>query len=243
MLKRAPWAGAVEKLLSTPAAAAQPPAAAAAQAASGDITGTLVDQFDGVLPGVQVVLTQGDARVETRTNRSGDYAFHDVAPGGYLMTIALPGFRTVTRGVTVRSGEATDVSLTMVIGSLEETVTVVNDGTPPKVTGNPGRRPVPPLPPLAGPGGVRIGGNIKPPTKRVHVSPAYPASGGEGVVVLTTVIGEDGYVKNTTALSAPSEEMARAAIDAVNRWEFDPTLLDGRPIDTLMQVTVYFKNQ
>jgi TonB family protein len=118
---------------------------------------------------------------------------------------------------------------------------VVDDGTPPRVIERP-RRSIPPAPASAA-GSPRVGGNIRPPTKTKHVSPIYPATTTQGVVVLSAVIGSDGYVKDTRALSSPDDDLARAAIDAVNEWEFDPTLLDGIPIDTLMQVTVSFRRQ
>jgi hypothetical protein len=35
--------------------------------------------------------------------------------------------------------------------------------------------------------------------------------------------------------------LSQAAVDAVQDWEFDPTLLDGIPVETLMQVTVDFQ--
>jgi TonB family protein len=60
------------------------------------------------------------------------------------------------------------------------------------------------------------------------------------VVILAAVISLDGTVTNTRALSSPDPELAQAAMDAVNLWEFDPTLLDGVTVDTLMQVTVSF---
>jgi TonB family protein len=35
-------------------------------------------------------------------------------------------------------------------------------------------------------------------------------------------------------------EFGRAAMDAVNEWQFEPTRLHGVPVDTSMRVTVRF---
>jgi outer membrane biosynthesis protein TonB len=41
-------------------------------------------------------------------------------------------------------------------------------------------------------------------------------------------------------LRTPDPALSTAAMEAVNRWEFRPTHLDGQPIDTHMTVTVNF---
>jgi TonB family protein len=131
----------------------------------------------------------------------------------------------------------TERNVVMAIGMIEETIAVVNDGTPPPALPTYQRRPISPprTPTVQG-----MGGNLRPPRKLRHVAPIYPASGAEGVVILTAVIGLDGTVTNTRPLSASDPDLAQAAIDAVNLWDFDPTRLDGIPVETLMQVTVSY---
>ena len=75
------------------------------------------------------------------------------------------------------------------------------------------------------------------------VRPVYPedaqAAGISGIVILGIVIGEDGSVIDTEVLrSIP--ELDQAAIDAVNQWLFEPTLLNGEPVEVEMSVTVQF---
>jgi protein TonB len=55
------------------------------------------------------------------------------------------------------------------------------------------------------------------------------------------VIASDGAMNNVHVLSSPSPDLSQAAVDAVEQWEFDPALLDGVPVETLIQVTVEFQ--
>ena len=93
---------------------------------------------------------------------------------------------------------------------------------------------------------LRVGGAVKPPTKRVDVKPVYPddarAAGIEGVVVLDIVIGQDGSVIDARVLrSIP--ELDQAAVDAVLQWGYEPTLLDGEPVEVEMNVVINFSLQ
>jgi protein TonB len=103
--------------------------------------------------------------------------------------------------------------------------------------------PPPPPPPQAP---VRVGGNIKPPTKTRDVKPIYPAIAQsarvQGVVIIEATIGPDGRVKDAKVLrSIPL--LDQAALDAVKQWEFTPTLLNGVPVPVIMTVTVNFTLQ
>ncbi|HEX6973017.1 MAG TPA: energy transducer TonB [Vicinamibacterales bacterium] len=102
--------------------------------------------------------------------------------------------------------------------------------------------PVPPKPP-AEPAPVRPGGNIREPRKIVDVSPVYPPlakSGGvEGIVILEAVINVRGEVERLRVLrSVPL--LDQAAVDAVERWRYTPTLLNGVPVPVLITITVRF---
>jgi TonB family protein len=90
---------------------------------------------------------------------------------------------------------------------------------------------------------VKVGGAVSAPRKIVDVKPVYPeeakAAGIEGIVILGIVIGEDGSVIDAQVLrSIP--ELDQAAIDAVTGWQFEPTLLNGEPVEVEMAVTVNF---
>jgi periplasmic protein TonB len=100
--------------------------------------------------------------------------------------------------------------------------------------------PPPPTPPVQP---LRVGGNIRPPQRIHEVAPQYPALARSvrvsGIVILETVIGEDGTVGDVRVLrSIPL--LDQAAIDAVKQWRFSPTLLNDRAVPVVMTVTVNF---
>jgi protein TonB len=103
--------------------------------------------------------------------------------------------------------------------------------------------PPPPPPPQAP---IRVGGQIKAPTKTRDIKPIYPAIAQsarvQGVVIIEATIGQDGKVKDAKVLrSIPL--LDQAALDAVKQWEFTPTLLNGVPVPVIMTVTVNFTLQ
>jgi len=107
--------------------------------------------------------------------------------------------------------------------------------------------PPPPPPPPPDPPVRQIyhaGGDIKPPRKIVDVAPVYPeiarSAGVGGLVILEATINEEGIVEQVRVLrSTPLLEAA--AIAAVKRWRYTPTLLNGKPVAVLMTVTVNFQ--
>ena len=90
---------------------------------------------------------------------------------------------------------------------------------------------------------IRVGGNIKTPTKVRDVKPEYPdearAKKVQGVVILEVLIDEDGSVADARILrSIP--DFDEVALGAVKQWKFVPTLLNGQATALLMTVTVNF---
>jgi len=93
---------------------------------------------------------------------------------------------------------------------------------------------------------VRVGGNMRPPVKVRDVRPVYPADARDakvqGVVIIEATIDTLGNVERTRVLRAvPTLE--RAAIEAVEQWKFQPTLMNGVPVPVIMTVTVNFTLQ
>jgi TonB family protein len=90
---------------------------------------------------------------------------------------------------------------------------------------------------------VRIGGQIKAPTKIKDVKPVYPAIAQSarvaGAVTIEATIGPDGKVADAKVVrSIPL--LDQAALDAVRQWEYTPTLLNGVPVPVLVTVTINF---
>ena len=93
---------------------------------------------------------------------------------------------------------------------------------------------------------ARVGGNLRAPTKIRDVRPVYPAdalaAGVQGVVIIEAVIDETGAVANAHVLrSIP--QLDDAALSAVSRWQFTPTVMNGQPVNVIMTVTVNFTRQ
>ena len=99
----------------------------------------------------------------------------------------------------------------------------------------------PPPPPVKA---VRVGGDIREPRKVVHVAPVYPElalkAGVKGVVIIEATIDARGRVVNATVLrSIPV--LDEAALEAVRKWVYTPTLLSGVPTPVIITVTVRFE--
>ena len=90
---------------------------------------------------------------------------------------------------------------------------------------------------------IRIGNGVRPPRKIHDVPPAYPPAareaGIEGLVILDATIDPTGAVDDIEVLrSVP--ELDQAAIEAVEQWRWEPTLVDGEPVSIQMTVTINF---
>ena len=93
------------------------------------------------------------------------------------------------------------------------------------------------------PAPVRPGGDIKPPQRIVYVPPIYPTIAQtakiEGLVILEATIDEQGIVRDVKVLrSIPM--LDKAAIEAVTKWRYTPTRLNGVPVPIILSVTVSF---
>jgi hypothetical protein len=77
------------------------PLAAAAQQDSRAVTGTVKDQTGALIVGASVTLTGGQQPLSTTTNPRGVFTFPNVAPGRYVLTVAIDGFSSVERQVAV----------------------------------------------------------------------------------------------------------------------------------------------
>ncbi len=90
---------------------------------------------------------------------------------------------------------------------------------------------------------IRVGGNVQA-AKLVHKeTPKYPPEAKEariqGTVRLEAVIAADGKVKQVTVLSGETV-LADAAVEAVQQWVYEKTLLNGEPVEVVTQIDVNF---
>ena len=62
----------------------------------------------------------------------------------------------------------------------------------------------------------------------------------QGTVVLQAIIGTDGTIKDLKVQSG-HPLLVRAALDAVQTWRYQPTLLNTEPVEVLTEIDVNFK--
>src|ERR1017187_7449659 len=87
------------------------------------------------------------------------------------------------------------------------------------------------------------GGQITPAEPQYKKAPEYPKVarqiGASGVVQIEAMIGIDGKVRNAKVLSG-NPMLQKAAIDAVMEWKYKPALLNGKPVESPVQIKLNF---
>ena len=89
----------------------------------------------------------------------------------------------------------------------------------------------------------RVGGDIQAPQRLSAVAPDYPQVARvakiEGVVTLEATIDAQGQVRDVKVIgSIPL--LDKAAVDAVSKWRYTPTRLNGEAIPVILTVRVVF---
>ncbi|HEX5474129.1 MAG TPA: M56 family metallopeptidase [Vicinamibacterales bacterium] len=208
----------------------------AQQGGPGFLAGTVYDPTGAVLPGVTLTLHDANGAERTATtDGAGHFEFAGVAAGRYRLTTALAGFRSLDTAFDLRNRQDWDRALTLQVGDVRETITIMAARAASAQTEAPS---------TAGPP-LRVGGQIRAPRMLKHVRPVYPpemrAAGREGVVPIEAIIRRDGTVGSVRVLSADVHpDFVIAAVDAVRQWRYSPTLLNGRPVDVVMNVSITF---
>lgn len=85
---------------------------------------------------------------------------------------------------------------------------------------------------------------IKPPKAKHMNAPDYPEkerkAGDKGHAVLHVIVDDRGSVLLPTVDASPNPEFAKAAIDAVKKWTFEPARLNGQPVAVLIRIEMQF---
>src|SRR5688500_8217508 len=97
-----------------------------AQGATTSISGTVLDNSGGAIPGASVVVkNESGVSFEAISNGEGLFNVPGVSPGVYTVTVSLTGFKTaVINDVRVLSGTPAAIKAVLEVGQLTETVTV-----------------------------------------------------------------------------------------------------------------------
>ncbi len=115
------------------------------------------------------------------------------------------------------------------------------------VIGGIGAVPPPPPPPKpATPKRIRVGGQVELAKQIFAPAPEYPQIAKmarvQGVVRLAAIISENGTIQDLKLISGPPL-LVKAAMDAVSRWRYQPTLLNGEPVQVDTEIDVNFTLQ
>ena len=217
--------------------------AAVAAAQSGFVTfsGSIVDESARGIPGTTISLTNEsrEAKYEVKTNATGRFEFVGLPAGEYGLEAKGNGFQAVRDAVTV-AGQNLQRTYTLKLGTLQETITIKDDGRDP---GPSTFRERPALPPTeCVPSG--FGGQIKPPKKLRDFAPTYPVNlrgtGTNGTVVMQGRIALDGYITDIRLVGDAHPDLANSAIAAVREWHYSETLLNCAPVEVGMTITANF---
>ncbi|MGB8472580.1 MAG: TonB family protein [Candidatus Acidiferrum sp.] len=91
---------------------------------------------------------------------------------------------------------------------------------------------------------IRVGGRVQAPRAIYTPAPEYPSVAKtariQGVVVISAILDEQGNVVQMKVVSGPFL-LYQAALDAVSRWKYQPTYLNGEPISVEMNIVVTFQ--
>ncbi len=101
--------------------------------------------------------------------------------------------------------------------------------------------PPPPKPKQSGP--LRVGGNVQAAKIINRVQPVYPPLARQtrisGTVRLHAIIAKDGTIQQLEVVSG-HPLLQQAALDAVRQWRYQPTLLNGDPVEVDTTIDVIF---
>src|SRR5713226_3583946 len=101
----------------------------------------------------------------------------------------------------------------------------------------------PPPPKPTTPKRIRLGGQVEAARLIFSFKPGYPPLAKmariQGSVRLEAIISKDGTIQDLKVVSG-HPLLVKSAIEAVSRWRYQPTLLNGEPVEVVTEVDVNF---
>jgi len=216
-----------------------------AQAGTGALAGIVQDISQARVPFSEVRVKNLDGKNEEMAivDAAGEFGFPNIPVGHYAIEVRARGFAVGKTEVLVEAGRRVEALVTLPLGQISEAVTVI------------GSRPAsgslaPPAPaasvPARTPQRIPVGGNVQAAKLVRQVHPVYPADlkqqGITGTVMLRAVISTTGETLNPEVINTTVHPgLAQAALHAVRQWRYQPTLLNGQPVEVATTVTVTFE--
>ena len=100
------------------------------QSGTGTVKGTLTDESGAVIPAATLTITGAGGAKVTQSQGEGSYAFTNLAPGQYTVSIAFPGFAPFSRAVTVSPGATVQLPVQLSLSAETQQVTVSGQAGP-----------------------------------------------------------------------------------------------------------------
>lgn len=212
-----------------------------AQAPSGqaDLSGTVTDPNGARVPKALVIASGSEGNREiTRADAAGKWSLSGIPTGNYTVEVNASGFAKGSSTITLAPGQRATLDQALGLGQVQQTINVVAQGQ--------ARREVSDTSTTTEP--VRVGGNVQATKLIRQVKPAYPAAakaqGIEGTVLLKAIIGKDGSLLSVVVINKLADpDLAAAALAAVQQWRYEPTLLNGEPVEVVTTITMNFSLQ
>ncbi|MBI4875442.1 MAG: TonB family protein [Acidobacteria bacterium] len=213
--------------------------AVAAPSGEGALSGVVRDASGATVPSARVTVAQtgSDRREFAITKETGDFYLSPLPEGTYTVTVAKEGFALNRQeGIEVSAARPARLEIVLNLGRVREAVTVTASRTGPAAP-----------PPAAGgvPTRIRVGGSVQATKLVAQTRPLYPpackAEGVAGTVLLRAVISMEGSLLNVTPVNRLVDaRLVEAALDAVRTWRYQPTLLNGQPVEVITEIEVNF---
>ena len=211
------------------------------EAKTGGLSGIVVDDSGARIPKAEVKLVSRNTSFQqsVETDDTGNFSFDEVPAGRYTLEVTSSGMGAAVRSFEFKAeGKSPYFPFVLHPGDVTESAVVTAQGP-----ANQSK------PTAMGPHKIRVGGAFTA-AKLIagtHVSPEYPesarAKGIEGLVTLEATISTDGVPTDIKIVTSPDESLSQAATDAVKQWRYQPTLLNGEPVEVVTMIAVDFRLQ
>ena len=215
----------------------QPSAAPEPQAApASSVTGSVFDPSGAVIPRAKISLKNTGSSDEevALSDDSGSYKLQSIPAGMYVLKVRAPGFQMYQKDLPVDAGKQATIDVHLALGEGEESMMITAERSAGAGPAN------------ATPQRIRVGGMVQAFNLVRKVAPMYPpdarAEGVEGTVLLRAIISKIGNPLSIVPVSnSVDQRLVSAAIASVSQWQYQPTLLNGEPVEVITTITVSFQ--
>jgi len=204
---------------------------------TGTLSGIVSDPTVAVIANATVYVSGPAGNLAIAGGPIGAWTARNLPPGLYQVEVSVPGFAAFRQtNVKVDPGASVELRQRLSIGQIAERITVVGAAT----------SQAPANAPLAAPRKIRVGGNVQAARLISKTNPVYPDSaqqqGVQAAVLIQAIIDKNGNVLNPRVISSDTPaDLAESALAAVRTWQYEPTRLNGEPVEVITTITVNFQ--